>query len=228
MIEKKYSMTSQAVIGSIVLVLGLILTLGNFGIIEASAVLRYWPVLLLLFGGVKALQPGPGAGRLFGAAVAVLGVFLLLDRLEIVGFDVWALWPVLLMGIGASLVLKTRRRGDSTRGERSSGTVSGTAMLGGIEQRNSALDFRGGTVSAILGGHEIDLRHADIVDGGEAVLDVFAFMGGVEVKVPDDWTVALEGSAFLGGFENKTSGSDTRKKLILRGQAVLGGVEIRN
>lgn len=227
--EKRYSMTSQAVVGIIVLLLGVILTLGNFEIIEASSVLRFWPALLVIFGAVKAVQPGPGSGRLFGTVVAAVGVIMLLGRLDIIWIEFWDLWPLLLIVIGASLVLKTGKRPAAQRGETSSEYIRGTAVLGGIEQRNSSLDFRGGSVSAILGGHEIDLRHADIVEGGEAVLEIFAFMGGVELKIPDDWTVVLEGSAFLGGFENKARGSDfSRKKLIVRGQAVMGGVEIRN
>ena len=226
--EKKYSMTSQAVIGIVVLLLGVILTLGNFDIIEASSVLRFWPLLLVVFGAIKALQPGPGGGRMFGAGVAVVGVFLLLGRLGILWIDIWDLWPLVLIAVGASLVFKTGRRQADRRGESTTQYISGSAVLGGIEQRNSSLDFRGGSVSAILGGHDIDLRNADMPDGGEAVLEVFAFMGGVELKVPEDWNVVLEGSAFLGGFESKSSGNAfTRKRLVVRGQAILGGVGVK-
>jgi predicted membrane protein len=225
--EKKYSMTPQAIIGIIVLLLGLILTLGNFDVIEASSVLRYWPVLLVVFGAVKAFQPGRGGGRIFGAAVALIGLVMLFNRAGIVWFSLGDLWPLLLILLGASLMLKSTGR--NNKAESTSEYVNGTAILGGIEQRNSSLYFKGGSVSGILGGHDIDLRQADIPDGEEAVLEVFAFMGGVEVKVPDDWTVVLDGSAFLGGFESKAMGDGSgRKKLTIRGQAILGGVEVRN
>lgn len=227
--EKKYSMHSQSIVGIVILLLGVILTLGNFDIIEASSVLRYWPVLLIIFGGVRAVQPGASSGRIFGGVLAVIGVFLLLGKLDIIWFEFWDLWPLLLIAVGASLVLRTSRRSADRKGETTDSVISGAAVLSGIEQRNSSLDFRGGSVSAILGGHVIDLRNADMPEGGEAELEVFAFMGGIELRVPNDWSVVLNGSAFMGGFESRAEGSPYgKKKLVIRGQAILGGVEVKN
>jgi hypothetical protein len=54
-------------------------------------------------------------------------------------------------------------------------------------------------------------------------------MGGVEVRVPEDWTVETRGMAVLGGFEDKTRRPlDDRRKLVVTGLAVLGGVEVKN
>ena len=64
---------------------------------------------------------------------------------------------------------------------------------------------------------------------GVAVLNVFALMGGISIKVPTDWTVELEGTPILGGFEEKTmQPKDANKRLVVRGTAVMGGVDIRN
>ncbi len=228
MSEKSYSMTSQAVVGSIIVLLGVILTLGNFDFIDSSAVLRYWPALLIIFGAIKALQPGRSSGRMFGVLVGAVGIFMLLDRLDIIWFEFWDLWPLLLIAVGGSLMLKAGKRGESKGGETSTQQINGMAILGSIEQRNSSLDFKGGNVSAVLGSHEIDLLQADIPDHGEAIMEVAAYLGSVELRIPREWTVIVDGTALLGSFENKTGSMEGNKKLIIRGQAILGSVEIRN
>ena len=47
-------------------------------------------------------------------------------------------------------------------------------------------DFRGGHVSAMFGGVEVDLRRAGM-RGDSAVIDVTVMFGGVEFKIPPNW-----------------------------------------
>ena len=63
-----------------------------------------------------------------------------------------------------------------------------------------------------------------------AIIDVFVMWGGVEVRVPDDWTVDLQGTPMLAGFVDKTRppALATEKRLVIRGLALMGGVEIKN
>jgi hypothetical protein len=57
-------------------------------------------------------------------------------------------------------------------------------------------------------------------------------MGGIEIFVPREWQVVMNSMPFLGGMENKTvtdQSTDTAaKKLIVKGMAIMGGVEIKN
>ncbi|HXY39419.1 MAG TPA: LiaF domain-containing protein, partial [Vicinamibacteria bacterium] len=96
---------------------------------------------------------------------------------------------------------------------------------GGVEPRR----FRGGRAMAVMGGCEIDLRRASIPEGEEALLDVFVMWGGIEIKVPEEWEIVNRGSAFLGGFENKTRPLATAdRRLVVTGTAIMGGVEVKN
>lgn len=229
MSEKTFSLTSRTILGVVLLLLGVLFLLDNFAVFDAAHILRYWPALLVLFGGLKAAQPGGSDGRLIGGTIAVIGVFMLLSRMDIVNIEFWALWPLLLIAAGAAIVMRTQSGGAVLRSADASDVVTGTAVLGGMEQTCTTRKFRGGSVSAVLGGHSIDLREADIPEGEDAALEVFAFMGGIELRISQEWTVVLEGTALLGGFENKTHPLDPgKKRLIIRGQAVLGGVEIKN
>ena len=59
---------------------------------------------------------------------------------------------------------------------------------------------------------------------------MFALMGGIELSVPGDWSVRNEGLAVLGGIEDsrKETSGNPNKLLVLRGQAIMGGIEIKN
>jgi hypothetical protein len=48
--------------------------------------------------------------------------------------------------------------------------------------------------------------------------------------VPDDWTVVSEVEAILGGFDDKKTWPPKieSKRVIIRGQVIFGGIEVRN
>jgi len=224
----------QVVLGLIVIILGTALLLDNLYIIDAGDILRYWPALLVIYGLWRLATCFTVSGRVWGLFWLLVGSILLLGKFYIVHVSIWDLWPVILVLIGASMLFGTMRRqrqfavGTGLSSADSNSTISATAILGAFKRSNDSQDFRGGEATAILGACEIDLRHASIKES-DAVLDVFAFWGGIEVRVPEDWTVVLEGVPVLGGFEDKTRPpKGERKRLIGKGYAVMGGVEIKN
>lgn len=100
------------------------------------------------------------------------------------------------------------------------------AMSGG-EFVSSATGLRSGEVTAFMGGAQVDLRNARIVDG--ATLDLRAWMGGVDVVVPASWRVEIASSVFMGGIANLTDpdGTDEGAPLLLVNATVfMGGVEV--
>jgi hypothetical protein len=59
---------------------------------------------------------------------------------------------------------------------------------------------------------------------------VFALFGGIEIRVPDDWTVVSEVESILGGFDASKAMSPKveSKRVIIRGSVMFGGVEVKN
>ena len=84
-------------------------------------------------------------------------------------------------------------------------------------------------MGAFLGGCEIDLRDAELAPEG-AVIDVFAFWGGVTLRVPQHWLIDLRVLPIMGGAEDKTQQKRGQGEacLVVRGFAMMGGVEIGN
>jgi predicted membrane protein len=223
------------VLGLIVILLGVLFTLDNLYILDAREYLRYWPVLVIVFGLVKVLQPAGSPGKPWGVILLIVGTLLLLNKFDFISLRFRDLWPIVFILIGGSLIWGSlaRRRlvdgGESKNPGANDATVNGLAILGGFTRLNNSQDFRGGELTAIMGGCELDLRQASIKEE-EAVLNIFAFWGGIKVKVPDTWSVTLQGVPILGGFEDKTrpQKETTGKRLVVKGTAIMGGAEITN
>ena len=169
-----------------------------------------------------------------GAAVFWLGagILLLIDNL---GYDVSQFWPLGLMLIGVMILTRglfTRpRRGRRHDGNQASNEfVSAVAFMSGVKKSSNAQNFRGGDLTAVMGGAEIDLRQASMETGSEVTLDTLAFWGGIEIRVPEDWEVQTPGFAIMGAFvdESKPPSEPTGKRLLVGGMALMGGVEIKN
>jgi hypothetical protein len=54
--------------------------------------------------------------------------------------------------------------------------------------------------------------------------------GGIELRVPEDWTVIGRVVSVLGGFDDTTRAPQGagHHRLIVRGFAIMGGIEIKN
>jgi predicted membrane protein len=229
-----------------IILIGIIFLLGNLDILDPHEYLRLWPALLVLAGIAHLIQSRKGSQSIWGIVLIFVGSAMLLDRLYLIHFDLWNYWPLILIFIGIMIIgrsLFPRRGINSTNTDDSfprkgitrpftessdvNDYIKAVAIMSGYKRINNSKNFKGGEVTAIMGGLEFDLRDASIQ--GEAIIDIFALMGGVEMRVPEDWLVIVDGFPFMGGFEDKTRPPKaTTKRLIIKGTAVMGGVEIKN
>jgi hypothetical protein len=109
----------------------------------------------------------------------------------------------------------------------SSDYIRATVILGSFNRRCPSPHFRGGDLTAIMGGGKIDLREAQIQD--EAVLDIFTLMGGLEIQVPDGWIVEPRFTPILGGYQDRTNRVTVgTRRLVINGTAIMGGVTVFN
>jgi hypothetical protein len=225
--ERRRHGFGSAIVGLGVLSLGAVMLLDNFGVVDGEELFDFWPAFLILIGVSHLVRPA-GSRRVVGGLIWIaVGAIVLLGNLGLISFEIWDLWPVVLLIIGGSLILRPFRRGRSA--DENVGVFEAMAILGGAQRRLTAADFQGGDATAILGGCDIDLRDCGS-EGGPAEIDTFAFWGGIEIRVPEDWDVQVRGLAVLGAYEDKRRAGtgEGRKVLIVRGTAIMAGVEVKN
>ena len=110
--------------------------------------------------------------------------------------------------------------------------VNEVAIFGGVKRQIFSKDFKGGRVSAVFGGAELNFVNADIK--GRVVMELNNIFGGTKIVIPSSWAVKQEISAIFGGIEDRrqqvpgTLGADPDKVLVIRGTCLFGGLEIRN
>jgi predicted membrane protein len=234
----RWNIGANLVLGLAFVSFGVLFFLDNLDIVDARTYVRFWPLFLIVPGLIKMMQPG--RGRVVGGILLLLGTVFLLNSLDITYLGIRELWPLVLVLIGASILWGHRfapslaganlpARADATPTSDPDAVISGIAILGGYNRSNNSKDFRGGDLTAMLGGCEVDLRQAEI-SGSDAVLNVLAFWGGIKLRVPGSWRVSLQGVPILGGFDDKSIiPSDPKaKRLVIKGTAIMGGVEITN
>jgi hypothetical protein len=222
--------TPRLVMGVIVMGIGLMLTLDNFGVLDARRFWHLWPLILVGLGLARLGHWARAGGRPEGLGLVVFGLAFLLLNFHVLEFK--HLFPLFLLGVGALMFVKAflgeRALEEGGEGGGTHSLVDAFVVMGGVKKASSSPDFKGGSAFALMGGTEIDLRQASI-ETGPAVLDTFAMMGGIEIRVPESWTVEIQGNALLGGFEDKSRRPpDERKRLIITGFAIMGGVEVKN
>jgi Cell wall-active antibiotics response 4TMS YvqF/Domain of unknown function (DUF5668) len=222
---------------------GLLFLLRNLGIVYVDNIGQYWPVIFLIIGVPKLLSPRGGHEVFSGLLFTGMGTVFLLRNLGILGRDVWGyVWPIALMGVGFSMLLRHLYGpnwwyGGPPQPSTGPATVPGTgenvlmadSVFGGIERNIVSQAFEGGKVSVVFGGADIDLRGAGM-QKSEIVLQADAVFGGIHIKVPDTWQVEVRGSGVFGAYENHTHkpAAANPPKLIVKGGAVFGGVTVRN
>lgn len=248
-----WSIGPQVVFGLAVVVFGLLLTASNLGVRGTSGVFRFWPLLFTTLGIAILFEKGCSGGRkLFGAALVIGGLWQTANSAFGLGIYVDDYWPLILVGLGIFLVMRSfgakapaedyTNVGTPVGGSMSSPgaagpgmnfaggdeTVNAFAFMGGVRRNIVSPAFRRGNLTAIMGGVLLDMRQSQ-ASGGETVVEVFAIWGGIDLKVPPDWQVVNEITPIMGGVEDRsTHTSPIRHRLVLKGVVLMAGVEVKS
>jgi hypothetical protein len=222
----------------VIIGIGVLFLLNNLHILYMEQWYRYWPVIFIAAGLAKLVDANTNAARAMGGVTIGVGALLLADNLNIIQLT-WAdLWPLVLIGVGVLMLvnrlsspLPATKSWSCRNHSTTDGVFRANAIFSGFKRKVTEGDFRGAYISAVFGGGELNLRQAGMA-GDSAIVQVSAIFGGVEMKVPQNWLVVAEGAGIFGGFVDETrqppEGTPGLKRLIVRGEAIFGGVNIKN
>ncbi len=122
--EGRQSLWGAFVLGLGIFVLGVILILDNFGVIDASVLAAYWPLLLVVVGVSHLVGPSSARKVGWGLSWIAVGAIILLNNLGVIAVGMAVLWPVVLVIFGTNLVFRgARRRYRELEGDSNSGSA---------------------------------------------------------------------------------------------------------
>ena len=232
--ERANPLSGRLIIGLMLVALGVLWTLDNLGWTDAGRIIEWWPVLVLAVGVMRLTGFGMERQAGFGTFLTIIGTLLVLGKLDVVHVGFGIIWPLLIIFMGSQVVWRALR-GSDDRGPAGGAADTGDyvrsfSVMSGLTRHNQSQAFRGGELTAVMGGVQLDLTGATPADG-RAVLDVFAMWGGIEVRVPEDWRVEIEATPVMGGVESTArvpAGVEPAGTLVVRGFVMMGGVEVKN
>ena len=214
----------RAFLGFILIAIGVIILLKKLDILPESLwwLFRWYTIIIVV--GIYNLLTGK---RGLGIVLCVVGGIFLFERLDYFDLNWSYIWPAALIGLGLLFIFRNSlgRSGQELIGD---SYFDSTNILGGGKIRVTSSPLKGGKITCIMGGAEIDLTRTDIE--GEAILDLFTFMGGAEIRVPDHWNVVNEMMSIMGGFEDKKAAvaDSTGPTLRIKGTTIMGGCEVKS
>lgn len=222
-------LSARFIIGIIIIIIGVMTLLSNVGIAHFDNLFATWWPLLIIIWGVYTLVDNP-RNYLWASILLIFGVIWQLERLDIVDLNPWqVIWPIAIIFVGASIVLNRKGMNakitkDITKDERH----DVTAILAGSDVKSTSTDYKGGKITAVMGGAQLDLRKAIIKES--ATIEVFSFWGGIEIRVPSNVRIRNQTNNILGGTEDNVEAPDSKDAPVLNivGDVIMAGVEVKN
>jgi hypothetical protein len=189
--------------------------LDRLQLMEASQILRFWPLGLVLLGltlVVQSFQRADASGSARDQQIFPSGHIV----------------AIVIMGLFISQAV---HRGSNSARADSSETVDLFAVGSRQSQLSRAPVFRGGEMTAVMGRSDLDLRQTTVAPGEEAVIDVFTLWGESIIRVPAEWTVEVRAVAIMGGARDRRT--EVRSvpgapRIVVRGFVMMGGLSIRS
>jgi len=232
---------TRVILGIGLVIIGALILMNNFYIfdLDVPRIIFSFPSILIIVGILILMH---GNNKVFGAILLVLGVFFIIPRIfPWIFYDKHLILPVIIIAFGLYIIFRKRNSsynkccGDETEGgykKYDTDRIDDISIFGGGQKIITSKNFKGGNVTAVFGGSEIDLTNCTLANGS-SIIDVLAIFGGSTLIVPSEWNIVIDVFPLFGGFSNKIRRApdtkiDTDKTLIIKGLVIFGGGEVKS
>jgi predicted membrane protein len=222
----------RALAGLIIVAVGAVILLQRMDI-GIPHWLTSWPMIPIaagLFIGAKHSFRNPG----WIVPVIVGSILLMTQELGLPINQYWL--PIAIICVGIGIIVRPKHNGRRRRDywqeniSTSEDLMDTTTIFGNIKKNIITKDFKGGDITAVFGGTELNFMRADIQ--GKAVIDITMIFGGAKLIVPAHWKIQTEDIVTIfGGVEDKRplqNEADDSRVLVLKGTCLFGGIDIKS
>lgn len=222
----------QIFIGFIFISLGLTLLLNQLGILSMfglgmDEIFRSAFILFLMYIGITLLLKD----KIVGATIFLtLGIAFLIQLVfnENIFF---IFWPMILIIVGVSMLGSKKspsKFANAISGITDEDNINENVTLWESNKKFTSQNFKGGNISCVLGGVDIDLSEIKLTEN--ITIDINCVLGGVKIQFPKNCIIKSSGYPVMGGWDNKymqQSEGDSHT-INVTGNVILGGVELVN
>ena len=232
--ESYHGSDNKILIGVVLVLAGLFLILRNTGIFPdfIDNVIFSWQMLLVTIGLVMTLG---ATEKTAGIIVMAVGGFFMIPLVFRETFHMYNMfWPAIFIIVGILFIVSRRKgwAGGASKGITGDDYIDYVNIFSGGDRQIVSQNFKGGKISAVFGGTELDLTKARLAPGRNEI-EIACVFGGATIIVPDTWYVTIEVTPVLGGFSDSrklTPGRtvDPASQLVIKGAVVFGGGEVKS
>lgn len=234
--------------GLFILLIGVVFLMRQTGVIFPHWFFT-WPVLLIGIGVFSGIRHGYRNGGWL-IPIIIGGLYLINEMVPGMGMGQY-IWPIVIIAVGLLLIIRPKKSNHWVRWQQqhwhnseqwtkqqdgagaynqSGDYLDITAIFGGVKKIILSKSFKGGDITSLMGGTEVNLTQADI--NGVVTIDATSIFGGTKLIVPPTWDVQSEVVTIFGGVDDKrqinSEALNPGKVLRLEGTCIFGGIDIRS
>ncbi|MFY0593934.1 LiaF transmembrane domain-containing protein [Roseivirga sp.] len=222
----------NSLLGIILVAIGASIAAKNLGLLpwEVRHFLFQWENILMLLGVFFFFTQ---EDKKAGIILFVLGFFFVLDDWFRVNLSIWDFWPIAFIFIGVYILNRKPVTADDLNQNHldEKDTIQDTAIFSGGDKVVNSDNFKGGSLTAVFGGSNIDLTMSKLSTESRQ-LDLFYMFGGSKIRVPTDWNVEVKATSIFGALTDKrvvkAYNPEKPETLIITGVIIFGGAELTN